>query len=295
MLFAALAGVGLSIFSQKASAQVLSANGSGVKAYFASQSEAFKDSDPTGATWGIAGVGPYTLGVPLPTLPPAPTPSISAPGGNFFSTNGFGGYASLFNDLLGPNNLTAAKFNIDDNYLTSPLATSDAAITIPNWRLFQMPAAPGYAYNQLNFGSNYLITTNPGLAPNPSPNFPLSINGSVVNAPGAYVQCSAVIDYSWIPVTINTAGVISASGPTVSLGTLTWSYSQTFGGSFAQTLISSGSLAATPAGDGMLILTGEAWLAGDPFDITMTLAPEPASLIGIGVVGAIATLRRRRK
>ncbi len=287
--------VGMAFVCGGASAQVLSPNGSGVKAFFASQSDGYQDSDPTGASFGPAGVGPYSPGAPLPALPPAPTPSITAAGGNPFSTNGGGGWTFYFNDNLGTTTFTAAQSTIDDNYLTAPILTSDVAITIPQWRLFQMPAAPGYAYEQINFGSNYLITSNPGLGANPSPNFPVFINGQTA-APGAYAQFDGVIDYTWIPVSINTAGVLSQTGPATLLGTLSWTFLQPGGGSFNQTLLSSGSLAAAPAGDGMLVLTGEMWLAGDPFDMTVSLAPEPSLGFGVAACALIHQgLRRRRK
>lgn len=288
----AAALLALALLTHFASAQTLAPNGSGVIAHFASQSDLYQDSDPTGQIFGPAGIGPYPAGSPIPASPPAPAPGIVAAPGNAFSTNGGGGYTSVFNDLLGPTNHTAAQSTIDDTYIVAPLQTSDAAITIPAFRIFQMAAAPGYAYDQINFGSNYLITLNPGLAPNPAPNFPVSINGQTA-APGAYAQFDAEIEYSWTPVTINTAGVITGSGPTTSLGVLNWQFLQLGGGTFATTVLSTGGLAATPAGDGIMSLTGYAWLAGDPFDMTISLAPEPS--LGLAVMACAALLRTRRR
>ena len=278
-----------------ASAQTLAPNGSGVIAHFASQSDAYQDSDPIGQIFGPAGIGPYPAANPIPACPPAPAPGIVAAPGNAFSTNGGGGYTSLFNDLFSTNGNTAAQSTIDDSYLVSPLFTSDMAIMLPAFRLAQGPLAPGYAYDQINFGSNYLITSNPGLGPNPAPAFPASINGTT-SAPGAYAQFDMEVEYTWTPVTINTAGVITASGPSVSLGLLNWAFLQAGGGPFATTLFSTGGLAATPAGDGIMSLTGHAWLAADPSEITVTVAPEPS--LGLGVMGLAVLSRafsRRRR
>jgi hypothetical protein len=275
--------------------QTVSRNGSGVKAMFASQSESYKDSDPTGMTWGLAGLGSYTSGAPLPGLPGAPIPSLSPAGGNAFAG---GGYTSFFNDLAGTNSYTAAQSTLDDNVAATPLVTSDISIAIPTWRLYQAPAATGFAYEQLNFGSNYLVTSNPGLAGS-TPSLPVYISGSVLAGGGAYAQFDSVIDYTWIPVSVNSAGVITQTGPSSSLGQLTYTFYQSGGGSFNTTLFSSGALAATPAGDGMLSLTGHAWIAGDPFTVQVSTVPEPGVLALLGVGGAVGLLlvarRRWRK
>ncbi len=274
--------------SAAAQGQTITRNGDGVEAMFASQSESYRDSDPTGILWGIAGSGPYASGSPLPGLPSPPTPSISPAGGNAFAG---GGWSSFFNDLAGTNSFTAAQSLIDDNISATPTVTSDVSIAIPGWRLLQAPLATGFAYEQLNFGSNYLFTSNPGLASS-TPSLPIFINGSVIPGIGAYAQFDGVIDYTWIPVTVNTAGIVAPSGPQVSLGQLSYTFLQIGGGAFATTLFSSGSLAATPAGDGILALTGHMWIAGDPFDLHITTIPEPSSLAILGV-GALALLGYR--
>ena len=64
------------------------------------------------------------------------------------------------------------------------------------------------------------------------------------------------------------------SAPQPNRGSLTWNWLQLGGGAFSTPLFSSGSLAATPAGDGILSLDRYMWLAGEPSDITAT--PEPA-------------------
>jgi hypothetical protein len=256
---------------------------------FASQSEAYKDSDPTGILWGLAGVGPYPTGAGIPSLPAAPTASIAAPtGGNAFAG---GGWTSFFNDLAGASSYTAAQSTIDDNVAATPTFTADISLAIPAWRLYQAPGATGYAYDQLNFGSNYLVTSNPGLLGS-TPGLPIYINGSVITGGGAYAQFDGVVNYTWLPVTINTAGLILPAGPSVPLGQLTYTFTQTGGGTFNTTLFSSGALLATPAGDGILALDGQMWIAGDPFELNVTTVPEP-STFALLALGAIALIGYR--
>lgn len=283
----AAAFVGL--LAAAAQGQIITRNGDGTNAFFASQSDVYQDSDPTGAIFGPAGLGPYTAGLVLPGLPAAPVASLTPTVGNPFAG---GGWTSLFNDGLPVATYAAAQSTIDDIISSTPLVTSDVSIAIPAWRLFQAAGATGYAYEQINFGSNYLFTSNPGLGAS-TPALPIYINGSVVSGGGAYVQFDGVIAYTWMPVTINTAGIIAASGPSVALGQLNYTFNQIGGGTFIQTLLSTGSLLATPAGNGVLALDGHMWIAGDPFEMNVTTVPEPATL-GLVMAGAVLVLSRRR-
>jgi hypothetical protein len=271
--------------------QVVSSQGSGVEAFFASQSELFTDSDPPGAIWGTAGPGPYAPGAGLPFLPAVPTPSLTpAPGNSFSGTS----YSTTFNDNLGTNSYTAAQYVIDDFVSLTPTVTSDIQVVFPAWRLEQAPSAPGYAYNQLNFGSNYLITLNPGLLASPNPGLPLLLSGQTIGL-GSWAQFDAVIDYTWTPITINSDGTISQSSPSAPLGSLSYSFLVNNPGNINTTLFSSGSLLATPAGDGVLSLTGHAWIAGDPFTLNVSSIPEPATamLAACGALLMTVSVRRR--
>ncbi len=282
------AAVFATLLSVGAQGQTITRNSDGVQAFFASQSDVYQDSDPLFGPFGPAGLGPYTAGVVLPGLPLAPAASLTPAPGNAFAG---GGYTSIFNDGLPLATYAAAQSTIDDFISGSPVFTSDVSIAIPAWRLFQAAGATGYAYQQLNFGSNYLFTLNPGLAAS-TPALPIYINGSVVSGGGAYVQFDGVVAYTWIPVTTNTAGTLTP-GTAVPLGQLNYTFNQIGGGTFIQTLTSTGSLLAIPAGDGILALDGHMWIAGDPFEMNVTTVPEPATL-GLLMAGGLLALGRRR-
>ena len=298
------AAVFVGFLAADAQGQNITRVGSGVEAMFASQSEAYMASDPlTLPPFGPAGAGPYYPGnglpnspVPgtgLPNLPAPPTPSYIPPAGNAFAG---GGWPSSFNDLYSLNGFTAAQSVIYDNISSSPTVTSDINIGA-YMSLYQAPSAPGYAYEQLNFGSDYFLGSNPGLASS-TPNLPIYVSGTVVGSSSAYAQFDAVVDYTWFPGSFNGTTTFTVSGPSVTLGQLSYSFYQAGGGSFNTTLYSSGTLLATPNNDGILALDGYMWVAGDPVDVTISSSPipEPSTLVllAVGIVGLLAYAWRRR-
>ncbi len=262
---------------------------SSVQAYFGSQGPVFEASDPVGASWTAPGYGPYTPGSPLPNLPAAPTPIVYPAS----SPNAFGPYTSNFNDFLPPSAATTASSTISTYVNPSPSAVSDANIQIPSWTLTQGPAAPAYAYEQLDFVANFGVVG--GYLTGSSPSLPLYISGNVSANSGAYAQFSATIDYTWQPSN-NTA--FTATGPAVSLGQLNYSFLQYGGGAFGTPIFSSGTLSAAPTNWGLLEITGEMWLAGDPSSIEINSVPEPSSIallaIGLTVLGRRSRGRRAR-
>ena len=302
--FAAAAFVGLLAADVRGGPNVQGA-GSGVDAYFASDSERDQASDPPGLNpWTPAGPGPYWSGNGLPDDPPAPLPHIpgppSAPGayaGNAFAGI-LGGWTSSFTGgpITAP---TTAYSDIYDNVSSNATVTSDINIGVI-MNLTQSPGAPGYAYEQLDFGSNYYLTSNPGLGSS-TPSLPILVSGTVNGGVTAYAQFDGEVDYTWTPGTYSSGSLgtttFTPTGLPVSLGALDYSFYQPNGGSFYTTLLSSGTLGAIPSGSGQLALDGYFWVAGDPVDISISSVPEPSALalLGVGAVGVAAYAWRRRR
>jgi len=288
-VLAICAAVALTIFALPgaAPAQTLSLLNSGVQAYFGSQGTVYEASDPVVAPWTAPPPGPYVSGLPLPGVPGAPVPLSLTPSGNAF---GGAGYTSNFNDFyaIGP---TIASSTIQANYSLTPTLTSDANIQIPSWTLAQSPGSPLYAYEQLDFAANYSLTG--GALAGSTPNFPLAVSGNTSIATGvySYAQLDAVITYTWAPYNMIT-GVV---GPQQPLGQLTYSYLNNSNvGPFSATVTSSGTLLPTPASQGILEITGELWVAGDPYSISVSsVVPEPSSL-ALLAIGLPALCRRSR-
>jgi hypothetical protein len=272
--------------------------GSGVQSRFASQSQGYMDSDPAGLNpWAFSGAGIYATGLPIPGLPAAPAPTVAPAPGNPF---GGGGWTSNFNDGAGPGFSTKATSTLDDSYIPAPTLISDTRVVIVNWTMLQDPLAAGYAYNQLNFGANYVVTNNIALLGS-TPNFPLYVSGSTAGGVGNFAKFDAVINYTWIPGKYDfpgPGGTFYVAGPNVSLGTLAYTYFNNSGGTFAASLNSSGALAGTTDTDGILSITGHMWIAGDPFQFNVTSVPLPATfwpglILLAGLIGREAIYRRK--
>ncbi|MBC7784154.1 MAG: hypothetical protein H7144_09960, partial [Burkholderiales bacterium] len=101
--------------SINANAATVVQSGSGVQAYFGSQSNAYTASNPVVGGWGVPGFGVYPAGAVLPGLPPAPT-SITFP---TYTGNNFQGAGSIsnFNDLAPGTTFTVGNSTIADSYL----------------------------------------------------------------------------------------------------------------------------------------------------------------------------------
>jgi hypothetical protein len=263
-------------------------NGSGARAYFGSQGTAYMDSDPITTFTAAAPIGPYPAGVgtPLPNLP-APPVSPMFPATSGYNFNGGTGYNFNFVDSLGgTTGYTAADTTIDHLYNPSGTLASDASINFPVWRFSQGPTAPSYAYEQINFVSQYQVTNTLNAS---TPSIPLFISGTLSPLGTPFGQFDAAITYSWLPT--NSAFIVN--GPTQNLGTLYYSWLTSTPGTFFTPIVSTGSLVGTSTNFGILELTGYAYVTGDPFDITISSTPEPATL-SLLALGGLALLRRRR-
>lgn len=289
---AALGFVAALLTAGGAHAVTVTRQGSGMEAMFASQSDVFRDSDPLAILWGAPpGFGPYPSGAIIPGLPLPPAPAIAPAPGNAFAN---GGYSSTFNDLGGTTSYTAAQITLDDVVAAVPGVTADVQVQFPVIRLEQGPTAPGYTYLQANFGSNYLFTANAGLGASVNPAIPLLVSGQTIGLT-SYAQFEASIDYTWIPASVNSSGLITQTGPAQPLGALGYSWQVAGPGPFGLILSSTGSLLGVPAGDGILSLTGFSWVAGDPVDLTVTLVPEPSAAAGLATAGGLAWWAWRRR
>lgn len=268
---------------------------SGVEAAFGSQSDAIHLSDPVAVPpWTGPGVpGTYPLGSVIPSTPAQPAGGSLSPPGNAFAG---GGYSSNFIDNQG----TTSSLDIGDHVSSSPSVLSDVSIggaagSTPLLSLNQPTGATGYAYDQLTFGSNYLLGST-SLGPSTT-NLPVLIGGTVQPGVGNYAQFDGVVDYYYTPGTINTGtGVFTPTGLPTYLGDVTYTFTQSGGGTFFQTLNSTTNLTLTCPPSSLLSLDGHFWVAGDPSSISVSAVPEPATLtlLGLAPLGVGLIYLRRR-
>jgi hypothetical protein len=210
-------------------------------------------------------------------------PNLPSPGGGGLPFAGGGAPSSFTDPLVGTANTSAFSI-IDDFYNPTGTSTSDVNITFPVWFFGQGTTAPSYAFEQINFTDIYQST---GPLTASTPVFPIFVSGTVSPGGTPFVQFDASITHTW--TVVNADGT---TGATSTLGTLNYSWQTLAGGPFGQVVTNTGSLAATPAGGGLLELTGYAWVAGDPFEFNLQSVPEPTTL-GVMAIGALALLRRR--
>ena len=267
--------------------------GSEAQAYFGSQGTAFKASDPTVLFTAASPIGPYTplAGIPLPNVPaPSSTTVYPTP----LTPNAFAGgsgYTFNFNDgFSGTAFYTAATTTIDHAFFQGGTSTADAQITFPTWSFGQGPSAPSYAYEQVNFVSQYMVTT---FLTASTPAFTMFVMGSNSGAGTPFAQFDERVTYDWIP----TNSALVPTGLPTTLGTLDYSWQTSGSGPFSGTMTSAGSLIATPTAFGVLELRGYAYVTGDPFQMTISSSPlpEPMTLGMLGVGAAALVLRRRRR
>ena len=274
-------------FAPLAAAQITGVVSSDVEGFFGSQSDTFQQSEPPiGPTWPVNVNGPYSVtGPTVPALYPGyPSPSLTYTSNITYDTGHIGpGFVD--------SQLTNANYSLLGNY-SGGANTGDAFAVIsgPPMSLVQPASATGFAYQKVEFVMTYSVGPS-GIAGGLAPAYPFLTTGNVL--PGGYAQFGAQVDYWWIPVI---PGTIIPSGPSVNLGTLQYNFLQPGGGSFNTVVNHSPTVLAGATGVGFLQITGEMFVAGDPFSIYVNSVPEPSTfaLAGIAAIGLIAAAGRRR-
>jgi hypothetical protein len=260
-----------------------------VQAYFSADTDTVHQSDPLALpTWGSAGIGPY-VGYAIPSVPGPPAapfyPGQLTPAEPFYS----GPYTSNFTDGGSPPTTATSTISAGPTGGTSVAS----AYVNTSFNLNEPNNPPGYAYEQIDFAVDYgefgMLTGGPG-----TQSFLVS---GVATGPGSYAQLGAALTYWWTPST--TTWSVGTGALWTNLGTLDYSWSQVGPGAFSATVLPTGTLSATPTGslEGVLEITGDIFVAGDPADFQVNSVPEPASWllfgIGLAILGMWPRLRRR--
>ncbi len=289
----------LTVLASTSRAQIAGMLSSDAEGFFGTQSDFFQASEaPLTPPWAASGVGPYPLtgpanvpalygGFPNPVFPIVPNISYAAPAG----------HAKVF----GPDSQgTRADYFLKGGYLGSGVNTKDAYVSLGSFgsaggmHLAQPSTATGYAYEQTNFAMDYLVGSG-GLVGGAVGLRPFLVTGHVT--PGGYAQFGAEVNYWFTPATFNTAGVITITGLPVNLGQLQYSYLVNASpGPFGAIVNQTSAPLLGAVGSGILEITGNVFVAGDPFDIAVIDAPEPSTFV-LGIAGmaglGFVTLRKK--
>jgi hypothetical protein len=289
----------LTVFARPSWGQLTGIINSDVEGFFGSQSDLFQQSEgPINPTWPASPFPPlYALsgppnvpalfgGFPNPAFPLTQNIGFAAPAGHSPGTP--------FTD-----GTTDAGYHIVGGTGGPMTSTNDAGVLFPGtnglW-VTQPASATGYAYEQVEFAMDFGVGLAGLAAGNAGPRSFL-VSGTIV--PGGVAQFGAEVNYWWQPTIVNTiTGVLQANGPAASLGQLQYSFT-TGATSFATlvpSIVASRPLAATPLGQGILEITGNAFVAGDPYSISVPSVPEPSSaaVMAIGMAGLGWFALRRR-
>lgn len=268
---------------------------SNVEGYFGTNSDGFQLAEgPTIPPWAASGPGFYPVsGLPnVPALYPGfPNPSLPLVSNISYTAPFAHAPSSPFTD-----GQTTANYSIIGGFNGPGTATGDAYVLIgvPGavpMTINQPSTATGYAYEQVNFAMVYSVTSAGIVGGSPGPR-PFSVSGSL--ATGGWAQFGAEVNYWWLDVVPGTIIVTN----TTFLGSLQYDLQLTNTGPFSTIVNYNPTTLLGASGVGFLMLTGSAFVAGDPFSLTVTSVPEASTLLLAGASGLaclIGFARRRAK
>lgn len=293
----------LAFFARQSRAQLTGILSSDVEGFFGSTSDTFQQSEPPiSPPWPATGfalpyppsglpagsVPPLYAGYPNPTLAippniPFPAPLGHAPGSPFSDGTTTADY-HIFGGIGGPATFTRNAY--------VRLGNNTANLMYLN----QPSTATGYAYEEEEFAIDYSVGA-AGLGPGATIGTrPYLVYGNFLT-PGS-AEFGAQVNYYWYA---QIPGTTTLAAP-VLLGTLQYQdYINNVTGPFVNLVpdtFGSNFLAGTgPTVGGVLELTGDMYLIGDPVTINVEAVPEPASisLVVLTVLSGGLWLANRRR
>ena len=299
-LAAASAISALFLFVRVSQAQITGVISSDVEGFFGSKSDAYQQSEgPLLPPWPAVGFslpnGPAALpnipnlyaGYPLPVVPVTQNIAFAVAGGH--------APASPFTD-----GSTTADYHIFGGYWGAGANTRDAYVhlgfnTANLMYLIQPTSAVGYAYEEEQFATDYSVGLG-GLGAGAAGPRPFLIFGSFL--PGGSAEFGAEVNYWWQPTI---PGSTLLGGPPVFLGSLQYDdYLASVTGPFVSLVPDTYGptflAGVLPGSTGVLELTGDIFVIGDPVSISVeSVVPEPATLAlaTVGMFGLMMRVPRR--